>query len=58
MILYTEKQLSKAYGEFIKKLPIIVPMPTREEFRSIYEDSMRLKQVEDWINWNGDKLGK
>jgi hypothetical protein len=54
MILYTEKQLSEAYGRFIKKLPIIVEMPTREQFRPIYEESMRLKQVEDWIEWNGD----
>jgi len=54
MILYTEKQLSVAYGKFIKKLPLVVEMPTREEFRSIYEESMRLKQVEDWLEWNGD----
>ena len=54
MILYTEKQLSEAYGRFIKKLTIVVEMPTREEFRSIYEESMRLKQVEDWLEWNGD----
>lgn len=56
MILYTEKQLSEAYAKFIRKLPIIVKMPTREQFRLIYEESMRLKQVEDWIDWNGDKL--
>jgi hypothetical protein len=56
MILYTEKQLSKAYGEFIKKLPIIVPMPSREEFRSIYEDTIKLQQIEIWIDGNSDKL--
>lgn len=54
MILYTEKQLSEAYGKFIKKLPLVVEMPTREEFRPIYEESMRLRQVEDWLEWNGD----
>jgi len=58
MILYTEKQLSEAYGKFIRKLPIIVEMPTREQFRLIYEESMRLKQIEDWVEWNGDKLGE
>jgi hypothetical protein len=56
MILYTEKQLSEAYGKFIRKLPVIVPLPSREEFRLIFEDSMRLKQIEDWVEWNGDKL--
>jgi|TARA_R100001198_G_C5177011_1_gene175301 hypothetical protein len=54
MILYTEKQLSEAYGKFIRKLPLVVEMPTREEFRPIYEESMRLRQVEDWLEWNGD----
>ena len=56
MILYTEKQLTKAYGEFIKKLPIIVPMPSREEFRSIYEDTIRLQQIEIWVENNQHKL--
>jgi hypothetical protein len=58
MILYTEKQLSEAYGKFIKKLPLVVEMPTREEFRPIYEESMRLRQVEDWLEWNGDIYGE
>lgn len=56
MILYTEKQLDRAYFQFIRKLPVIVPLPSREEFRLIFEDSMRLKQIEDWVDWNGDKL--
>lgn len=58
MILYTEKQLSEAYGKFIRKLPLVVEMPTREEFRPIYEESMRLRQVEDWLEWNGDIYGE
>ena len=58
MILYTEKQLSEAYGKFIKKLPLVVEMPSREEFRPIYEESMRLRQVEDWLEWNGDIHGE
>jgi len=56
MILYTEKQLDKAYLYFIKKLPIIVPLPSREEFRIIFEETMRLKQIEDWVHENKDKL--
>ena len=56
MILYTEQQLDRAYFQFIRKLPVIVPLPSREEFRRIFEDSMRLKQIEDWVDWNGDKL--
>ena len=55
MILYTEKQLDRAYFHFIKKLPVIVPLPSREHFRRIFEERMRLKQIEDWIEWNGDK---
>lgn len=58
MILYTEKQLDKAYFQFIRKLPVIVPLPSREQFRIIFEDSMKLKQIEDWVEWNGDKLGE
>jgi len=57
MILYTERQLEKAYIKFIKKLPVIVPLPSKEEFRTIFEDSIKLQQIEDWIEWNGDKLG-
>ena len=34
MILYTEKQLQTAYYKFIKKLPVIVPMPSLQEFRN------------------------
>ena len=56
MILYTEKQLSEAYGKFIRKLPIIVKMPTREQFRLIYEDTIKLQQIEIWIDGNSDKL--
>ena len=58
MILYTEKQLKTAYGKFIRKLPIIVPMPTLQEFRRIYEDGLKLQQIEIWVEGNGDKLGK
>ena len=58
MILYTEKQLQAAYYKFIKKLPIIVPMPTLQEFRRIYEDGLKLQQIEIWVEGNGDKLGK
>ena len=58
MILYTEKQLDKAYFQFIRKLPVIVALPSREEFRRIFEDTMKLKQIEDWVEWNGDKLGE
>jgi|TARA_B100001094_G_scaffold304400_1_gene333321 hypothetical protein len=54
MILYTEKQLSEAYGRFIKKLPLEVEMPSREEFRTIYEDSIELQRIEEWVEWNGD----
>ena len=58
MILYTEKQLRRAYYKFIRKLPVIVPMPSLQEFRTIYEDGLRLKQIEIWVEGNGDKLGK
>jgi len=58
MILYTEKQLDRAYFHFIKKLPVIVPLPSREQFRRIFEETMRLKQIEDWVEWNGDKFGE
>ena len=58
MILYTEKQMQKAYYKFIRKLPVIVPMPTLQQFRTIYEDGLRLKQIEIWVDDNGDKLGK
>jgi len=58
MILYTEKQLQTAYYKFVKKLPVIVPMPTLQEFRRIYEDTIRLQQIEIWVEGNGDKLGK
>ena len=56
MILYTEKQLKTAYGKFIRKLPLIVPMPTLQEFRRIYEDTIRLQQIEIWVENNQHKL--
>ena len=58
MILYTEAQLQHAYIEYIRPMykQSVVVVPTIEEFREIYEEEMRLKQVEDWIDWNGDKL--
>jgi len=58
MILYTEKQMQEAYYKFIRKLPLIVPMPTLQQFRRIYEDTLKLQQIEIWVEGNGDKLGK
>ena len=58
MILYTERQMQKAYYKFIRKLPVIVPMPSLQQFRRIYEDTLRLQQIEIWVEGNGDKLGK
>ena len=56
MILYTEKQMQKAYYKFIRKLPVIVPMPTLQQFRRIYEDTLRLQQIEIWVENNQHKL--
>ena len=56
MILYTEKQLQTAYYKFIRKLPVIVRMPTLQQFRRIYEDTIRLQQIEIWVENNQHKL--
>ena len=56
MILYTERQMQEAYYKFIKKLPVIVPMPSLQQFRTIYEDTLRLQQIEIWVENNQHKL--
>jgi hypothetical protein len=50
MILYTEAQLKQAYGNYCRKLPLIVPLPSLEEFREIFEDGLQLNEIEEWIN--------
>ena len=55
MILYTEAQLKQAYANYCRKLPLILPLPTLEEFRLIFEDVLDLNQLEEWLNNDDNK---
>lgn len=55
MILYTEAQLKKAYAVFCRKLPLELPLPSLDEFRDIYEDTLELRMVEEWVEIKKDR---
>ena len=57
MVLYTEAQLDRAYEIYVKELlqvkiiqGIKIPIPDREEFRKIFEETWE-QQLEDdfWL---------
>jgi|TARA_Y100000033_G_scaffold741_1_gene700 hypothetical protein len=57
MVLYTEAQLDQAYEIYVKELlqvkiiqGIKIPIPDREEFRTIFEETWE-QQLEDdfWL---------
>jgi len=50
MILYTEAQLQQAYNEYARNLQngvIKIPLPTIEEFRTIFEQEHENKLFDD-----------